>query len=182
MSRLFCYLHARWLARSRCLPARQLKTPVRRASIKQAKKQSLLVRQSLSKTPTTRRLTTVGHRSSRGEATTIADYNEAIRLNPQYALAYYNRGLARENKNQLQQALSDFKTAADLSPSDPDARKAVARATSALNGGSQEFSSSSRIRSTTGRIEALERLSKLRNSGAITKQEYEKEKKRVLGD
>lgn len=112
----------------------------------------------------------------------IADYNEAIRLNPDYSLAYYNRGLALENKGQLKQALADFKAAAELSPTEADTKKAISRVTTSMSNGTQEFSSSNRNKSTTGRIEALERLSKLRNSGALTKQEFEREKKRLLED
>src|SRR4051812_33149204 len=40
-------------------------------------------------------------------ARAIVDYNYALQLNPQYALAYYNRGLARESRDELGQALTD---------------------------------------------------------------------------
>ena len=38
----------------------------------------------------------------------IADYNEAIRLDPGYAIAYFNRGLAYANKNELDRAIADY--------------------------------------------------------------------------
>ncbi|MDE5069512.1 MAG: tetratricopeptide repeat protein, partial [Trichodesmium sp. St4_bin8_1] len=44
----------------------------------------------------------------------IADYNQAIQLNPKYAKAYYNRGLAYKAQRNIQKARSDFKKAADL--------------------------------------------------------------------
>jgi tetratricopeptide (TPR) repeat protein len=38
----------------------------------------------------------------------IANYNQAIELNPQYIQAYYNRGLAYESNKQLEEAKEDF--------------------------------------------------------------------------
>jgi tetratricopeptide (TPR) repeat protein len=46
----------------------------------------------------------------------IADYNEAIRLNPQYAKAYNNRGLAYEKKGELEKAIADYNEAIRLNP------------------------------------------------------------------
>jgi tetratricopeptide (TPR) repeat protein len=56
----------------------------------------------------------------------IADYSEAIRLDPKNAKAYYYRGVARATKRSLQQALADFATYSQLVPSDPDGPKFVA--------------------------------------------------------
>jgi tetratricopeptide (TPR) repeat protein len=46
----------------------------------------------------------------------IADYSEVIRLNPQYAKAYCNRGLARYNKGDLDGAIADYDEALRLDP------------------------------------------------------------------
>ena len=46
----------------------------------------------------------------------IADYNEAIRLDPKYALAYYSRGLAYANKGDNDRANADFNEAIRLDP------------------------------------------------------------------
>jgi len=47
----------------------------------------------------------------RGE---IEDYNQAIQLNPNYADAYYNRGLSRSRLGDQQGAIKDYQKAADL--------------------------------------------------------------------
>jgi tetratricopeptide (TPR) repeat protein len=41
----------------------------------------------------------------------IADYSEAIRLDPEYAEAYLVRGISYENKRELEKALADFRVA-----------------------------------------------------------------------
>jgi tetratricopeptide (TPR) repeat protein len=46
----------------------------------------------------------------------IADYTEAIRLNPQYATAYYNRGSAYRDKNDYDRAITDYTEAIRLNP------------------------------------------------------------------
>jgi tetratricopeptide (TPR) repeat protein len=46
----------------------------------------------------------------------IADYNEAIRLRPQYAKTYFNRGSAYRKKGQNEQAIADYQKALELSP------------------------------------------------------------------
>lgn len=43
----------------------------------------------------------------------IADYNQAIQLNPDDAEAYYNRGLAHGKNGNIDRALDDFKKAYD---------------------------------------------------------------------
>ena len=63
----------------------------------------------------------------------IADYDEAIRLDPKFAKSYYNRGVAREKKSNLVEALSDFEAYAQLVPSDPDGPKSVARVKTELS-------------------------------------------------
>jgi len=49
----------------------------------------------------------------------IAEYYEAIGLNPESAPAYLARGVASEIKHGLQEALADFKMYCELAPSDP---------------------------------------------------------------
>jgi tetratricopeptide (TPR) repeat protein len=47
----------------------------------------------------------------------IADYDEAIQLDPKDAQAYYDRGMAWEKKRRLREALADFKMHSQLTPS-----------------------------------------------------------------
>ena len=46
----------------------------------------------------------------------IDDYDEAIRLDPQFASAYYNRGLAYQRLGQSERAIKDFNEAIRLNP------------------------------------------------------------------
>ena len=46
----------------------------------------------------------------------IADYNKAIQLNPNYSAAYNNRGVAWGNKGDLDKALADLNKAIQLNP------------------------------------------------------------------
>ena len=46
----------------------------------------------------------------------IADYNEAIRLDPKYASAYNNRGVAWGNKKEYDKAIADYNEAIRLDP------------------------------------------------------------------
>src|SRR4051812_29003810 len=48
----------------------------------------------------------------------IADYNEAIRLDPKHALAYYNRGLSYAMKGDHDKAIADYNEAIRLDPKD----------------------------------------------------------------
>jgi tetratricopeptide (TPR) repeat protein len=63
----------------------------------------------------------------------IADYNQAIRLDPKDTKAYYNRGMAWEKKRSLQAALADFKMHSQLAPSDLDGLTAVKRVSKELS-------------------------------------------------
>jgi tetratricopeptide (TPR) repeat protein len=58
----------------------------------------------------------------------IAEYNEAIRLDPRYADAYYARGYVWNEKKQLDKAISDFSEAIRLNPRGSDAYYARAYA------------------------------------------------------
>ena len=46
----------------------------------------------------------------------LQDYNEAIRLKPDYADAFNNRGIARKAKGDLEGALQDYNEAIRLKP------------------------------------------------------------------
>jgi tetratricopeptide (TPR) repeat protein len=50
----------------------------------------------------------------------IADFNEAIRLSPDYAEAYFQRGRVRYQHNEMKGALADFDAAIRLRPDDAD--------------------------------------------------------------
>jgi tetratricopeptide (TPR) repeat protein len=51
----------------------------------------------------------------------IAEYNEAIELDPKYADAYLNRGNANYNKGQYDQAIDDYTKAIEINPGLADA-------------------------------------------------------------
>ena len=51
----------------------------------------------------------------------IADYTQALVINPRLALAYTNRGLAYHDKGQYDQALADYEEALAINPSDAEA-------------------------------------------------------------
>ena len=44
------------------------------------------------------------------------DYNEAIRLNPTFAMAYNRRAIAWDNKKEYEKAINDFNEAIRLDP------------------------------------------------------------------
>lgn len=48
----------------------------------------------------------------------IADYSQAIKLDPTYAKAYYNRGLANQRKGNFNRAIADDTAAIRLYPTD----------------------------------------------------------------
>ena len=51
----------------------------------------------------------------------IADFNEAIRLNPENTQALYNRGLTRRDKRDREGAIADYNEAIRLDPGNADA-------------------------------------------------------------
>jgi tetratricopeptide (TPR) repeat protein len=56
------------------------------------------------------------HLSNRNYDRAIDDYNEAIRLDPKYAIAFNNRGLAYQRKGETDRAIEDFGAAIRLNP------------------------------------------------------------------
>lgn len=50
----------------------------------------------------------------------IAEYHQAIRVNPKFALAFYNRGLDYAKAGELDRAIEDYDEAIRLTPTNPD--------------------------------------------------------------
>lgn len=57
----------------------------------------------------------------------IADYDQAIKLNPRFASAYRNRGFAYESKGEKKRAIADYRKAIELNPGDPRATAGLMR-------------------------------------------------------
>jgi Flp pilus assembly protein TadD len=53
----------------------------------------------------------------------IAQYTEVIRLKPDYAMAYLNRGVVCYNKENYAQARADWEKALQIDPNDSKARQ-----------------------------------------------------------
>ncbi|WP_232200043.1 tetratricopeptide repeat protein [Synechococcus sp. CC9616] len=51
----------------------------------------------------------------------IADYTKAIKINPRFGLAYYNRGFAKEYSGDSKGAILDYTKAIELNPDDANA-------------------------------------------------------------
>jgi hypothetical protein len=66
-------------------------------------------------------LTNRGFARRQDQATALADYSEAIRCNPRYQLAYFNRGNVRHDQGDFAGAAADFSTVITLRPEHPDA-------------------------------------------------------------
>jgi len=57
----------------------------------------------------------------------IAEYREALRLNPANHLAHYDLGVALEKKGDRQGALQEYRAAYQLDPKTPPYRRAYER-------------------------------------------------------
>ena len=72
----------------------------------------------------------LGHIFNRGNAysfkgdydAAIADYTQAIWLNPNDDMAYCNRGLTYNDKGDLDAAIADYEAALRINPNHPNAR------------------------------------------------------------
>ncbi|MDR0628540.1 MAG: tetratricopeptide repeat protein [Treponema sp.] len=53
----------------------------------------------------------------------IADFTEAVRLNPNLAAAYNNRGNAYKDKEDYDRAIADYEAALRIDPNHANARK-----------------------------------------------------------
>lgn len=62
----------------------------------------------------------------------IADYNKAIEIDPQYALAFYNRGFAQGNIKEYNNAIEDYRKALAIDPNIIGAHVAMSSALRAL--------------------------------------------------
>jgi tetratricopeptide (TPR) repeat protein len=56
------------------------------------------------------------------------DYTEALRINPNYAVAYHNRGLAYANRGDLDRAVADWEAALKIEPDNAFVRNSIQRA------------------------------------------------------
>ena len=80
---------------------------------------------------------------------TIRLYTNAIRLKPDFATAFYNRGLARYNKGDLAGAIEDYSQAIRLKPDYPDAfnNRGLARSDKGdLPGAIEDYSQAIRVK------------------------------------
>ncbi len=57
----------------------------------------------------------------------IADYTQAIKLDPKHAYAYYNRGVAYKNLGQTNRAIQEYRRALELDPDLQLAKDALKR-------------------------------------------------------
>ena len=57
----------------------------------------------------------------------IADYTQAIKLHPRFALAYNNRGLAYKQKGHRDKAIADYRKALQIDPSHQVAKRNLKR-------------------------------------------------------
>ena len=69
----------------------------------------------------------LAHAKAGAAALAIADYSEAIRLDPEFAFAFHNRGYEHELQNDLNAAVSDYRRALELSPQLQPAVEALQR-------------------------------------------------------
>ena len=85
----------------------------------------------------------------------LADYDQAIKLNPKNAFAYNNRGTAKEKKGDLDGALADYNQAIQLDPKYAAAYKDrgnAKRKKGDLQGARADFSQAVKLGSKSGDV------------------------------
>src|SRR5262249_13848996 len=79
----------------------------------------------------------------------IADFSEAIRLDPKYANAFVNRGIAYAKKSEYDRAIADYSEAIRLDPQNASAfwnRGRANRAKGEGTGGREELDQTTQLR------------------------------------
>jgi tetratricopeptide (TPR) repeat protein len=74
----------------------------------------------------------MAHRERADPEKALADLNEALRLNPGDAQAFWGRGAVAFDRNEYDKAIADFSAVIRLSPSDPNGYQGRARAYAAV--------------------------------------------------
>jgi len=103
----------------------------------------------------------------------LQDYNEAIRLKPDYAIAFLSRGTARRVKGDLDGAIQDDNQAIRLKPDDANSfgeRGIARRAKGDVEGAVRDFSEAIRLKPNDARVFVYRgeaRLAKSDLDGAI---------------
>src|SRR5262249_38568447 len=99
----------------------------------------------------------------------IADYSEAVRLNPSFAVAYHNRGILYETLGRLDGALADFRAVRSIDPNREGANDRVSRLEQKLAAGRSRGSRESRDAAAGGAATGETRVALVIGNSAYTK-------------
>jgi len=58
----------------------------------------------------------------------MTDFNQTLRLNPNHALAYKNRGRVYFDRKDYDKAIADFEKAMQLDPNEPESKQFLQQA------------------------------------------------------